>query len=154
MRVLPLFVVSLLIFLGCDHGLAPPAVEPVGAIRGSISYVGGQTAWPSRDSLFDLRFFALPFVPCDTLDLFRDFNQLVFSDRLQYWTDTDSFAVDSVDAQHYLYSGVAQQFSRNLFDWRPVGLVDMYRVYIGEVVELAITADFNNPPLFPPDCKQ
>ncbi len=154
LRVLPLFVVSMLIYSGCDHGIAPPTEAPIGAIRGSITYVGGESAWPPSDSLFDLRFFALPFVPCDSLDLFRDLNQLVFSDRLQYWTATDSFAVDSVNAQYYLYSGVAQQYSRNLLDWRPVGLVDMYRVRVGEVAELAITADFHNPPLFPPDCKQ
>ncbi len=154
LRVLPLFVVSMLIYPGCDHGIAPPTEAPIGAIRGSITYVGGESVWPPSDSLFDLRFFALPFVPCDSLDLFRDLNQLVFSDRLQYGTASDSFAVDSVNAQYYLYSGVAQQYSRNLLDWRPVGLVDMYRVRVDEVVELAVTADFHNPPLFPPDCKQ
>ena len=142
----------LLICAGCDHGLEPPDEAPFGAIRGAITYVNPLSDWPPSDSLADLRFFALPFVPCDTLDLFRDLNQLVFSDRLQYRTTSDNFAIDSVKAQLYLYSGIAQQFSRNLLDWRPVGLTDLYRVRPGEVVELSITVDFNNPPLFPPDC--
>ncbi len=136
----------LLTYAGCDHGLEPPDAVPVGAIRGSITYVG---PWPS-DSLFDLRFFALPFVPQDTLDLFRDLNQLVFSDRLAYRVDSATVFVDSVDAQGYLYSGVAQQFTRKLLDWRPVGLARLFQVRPGEVTEVSILVDFNNLPLFPP----
>lgn len=153
MRVL-LPLVLLLIYVGCDHGLEPPDQAPLGSIRGTITYVDHPAAWPPRDSVVDLRFFALPFVPCDTLDLFRDLNQLVFSDRLAYRVPIENFAVDSVEAQLYLYSGVAQQFSRNLLDWRPVGLVDFYQVRPGEEVELSITVDFNHPPLFPPDCQR
>ena len=139
-------LVLLLAPIGCDHGLEPSDAVPVGAIRASISYSG---AWPS-DSLFDLRFFALPFVPQDTLDLFRDLNQLIFSDRLAYRVDSATVFVDSVDAQFYIYSGVAQQFTRNLLDWRPVGLAPLYQVRPGEVTEVSIVVDFNNLPPFPP----
>lgn len=146
MRVLSVFVL-LLIYAGCDHGLEPPEASPFGSIRGSVTYVGD---WPPGDSLRDLRFFALPFVPQDTLDLFRDLNLLVFSDRLRYNVSADSFAVDSVQAQFYLYGGIAQQFSRNIFDWRPVGLTDLFQVNPGEVTELSIRVDYNNLPPFPP----
>ena len=74
----------LLTCTGCDHGLEPPDAVPEGAIRGTITYTQGTAHWPTGDSLRDLRFFALPFVPQDTLDLFRDLNVLVFSDRLAY----------------------------------------------------------------------
>lgn len=148
MRLLLLLSMILLVS-GCDHGLEPPEVAPVGAIRGEIMYLNPEN-WPPRDSVVDLRFFALPFVPRDTLDLFRDLSQLVFSEPLAYGVTHDSFFVDSIRAQVYVYSGVAQQTSRNLLDWRPVGLADLYQVRPGETMELSITVDFNNPPPFPP----
>lgn len=140
----------LLPFTGCDHGLEPPEASPFGSIRGTIAYTQGTEAWPPPDSLRDLRFFALPFVPQDTLDLFRDLNQLVFSNRLAFRVAADSFFVDSVQAQIYVYSGVAQQFSTNLLDWRPVGLAPLFQVRPGRVTELSITVDFSNLPPFPP----
>ncbi len=145
-----LLLALLLIYTGCDHGLEPPDAPPFGSIRGTVTYVG---PWPSSDSLRDLRFVALPFVPRDTLDLFRELSQLVFSERLDYYVrpDTfDTFFIDSVQAQIYVYSGVAQKFSQNLFDWRPVGLADLFQVRPGEVTELSITVDYNNIPPFPP----
>ncbi len=147
------FVVALallLTFTGCDHGLEPPDAPPLGAIQGTITYLQGTSNWPPPDSLRDLRFFALPFVPQDTLDLFRDLNQLVFSDRLNYRVADQRFFVDSVQAQQYIYSGVAQQFSRNLLDWRPVGLAPVFTVRPGEITELSIVVDFENLPVFPP----
>ncbi len=148
MRIL-LLLALLLTYTGCDHGLEPPDVPPSGAIRGTVTYVG---EWPPIDSLNDLRFFALPFVPRDMLDLFRELNQLVFSDRLAFnpAESIDTFSVDGVPAQIYVYSGVAQQFTQNLFDWRPVGLADLFQVRPGEVTELSISVDFNNIPPFPP----
>lgn len=149
MRIL-LLLALLLIYTGCDHGLEPPDALPLGSIRGTVTYVG---PWPPRDSLNDLRFVALPFVPRDTLDLFRDLNQLVFSDRLAFNVPVDSidtFFVEGVPAQIYVYSGVAQQFTTNLFDWRPVGLADLFQVHPGVVTELSIFVDFNNIPPFPP----
>lgn len=146
MRVF-LLLALLLIYTGCDHGLEPPDAPPFGSIQGTVTYTG---TWPPGDSLRDLRFFALPFVPQDTLDLFRDLNQLVFSERLRYNVSDDSFSIDSVQAQIYVYSGVAQQFSRNLLDWRPVGLATLFQVRPGEVTELSITVDFNHIPPFPP----
>ena len=80
MRIL-LLLALLLIYTGCDHGLEPPDALPLGSIRGTVTYVG---EWPPSDSLNDLRFFALPFVPRDMLDLFSELNQLVFSDRLAF----------------------------------------------------------------------
>lgn len=140
----------LLIYIGCDHGLEPPDVAPLGAIQGSITYTQGRTNWPPDDSLRDLRFFALPFVPQNTLDLFRDLNVLVFSDRLNYRVDSQQVLLDSVEAKTYVYSGVAQQFSRNIFDWRPVGLAPIFEVRPGEVTQVEIEVDFSNLPPFPP----
>ncbi len=147
-------VPAALLLAGCDHGLEPPEAPPVGAIRGTVTYVQDPAQWPRLDSLRDLRFFALPFVPRDTLDLFRDLNQLVFNERLAFYVTGDTFFVDNVEARAYLYSGVAQQFSDNLLDWRPVGLYEgaggVFLVRAGQVAELAITVDFEHPPPFPP----
>lgn len=150
MRFVLLLLPVLLLSQGCDHGLEPPEAAPFGAIQGSITYTQGTSNWPSGDSLRDLRFFALPFIPQDTLDLFRDLNQLVFSDRLAYRVASQTFFIDSVEARIYIYSGVAQQFSRNLLDWRPVGLAPPFQVRPGEVTEVSIDVDFTNLPPFPP----
>ncbi len=144
---------AVLLLAGCDHGLVPPDAPPTGAIRGVITYAEG-AAWPPPDSLHDLRFFALPFVPRDTLDFFRDLNQLVFSDRLRLRVDRDTFFVENVEARVYVYSGVAQQFTGNLLDWRPVGLYTgaggIFLVRPDAVTEVAISVDFRHPPDFPP----
>ena len=138
----------------CDHGLEPLETPPLGAIRGHITYLQDPTAWPPDSVLNDLRFFALPFVPRDTLDFFRDLNQLVFSDPLRRRVREDTFFVSDVEAQVYVYSGVAQQFSEDLLDWRPVGLFadqgGLFVVRAGEVTTLEITVDFANRPPFPP----
>lgn len=147
-------LLSVLSLAGCDHGLEPPDVPATGAISGTIFYTDNGATWPPPDSLNDLRFVALPFVPRDTLDLFRDLTQLVFSNRLQDRVLQDTFFVDNVAAQLYVYSGVAQQFGPGLLDWRPVGLYDqsggIFNVRPGEVTELIIMVDFRNLPPFPP----
>ena len=139
--------------LGCDHGLEPITAPPVGTIRGHVVYTD-PAAWPPPDSVFDVRFFALPFIPQDSLDLFRDLNQLVFSGPLRRGRGVaaDSFVIENVEAQIYVYSGVAQQFSPDLFDWRPIGLIGQpfFAVVPGEVTEIEIRVDFRNRPPFPP----
>ena len=144
---------ALLALAACDHGLEPPEAPATGTIRGVISYAD-PAAWPPPDSLRDLRFFALPFVPRDTLDLFRDLNLLVFSGPLARYVATDSFVVEDVVARVYVYAGVAQQRSSDLLDWRPVGLAEMpggfFEVRPGATTELTIRVDFRDPPPFPP----
>ena len=136
----------------CDGGLAPPALPATGTVHGTVTYVTPPDAWPRPDSLRDLRFFALPFVPEDTLDLFRDLNQLVFSDRLSLYVTADTFIVEGVPARTYIYSGVAQQFDTDLLDWRPVGLVDQVLFFVrpDETTQVSIEVDFTDLPPFPP----
>lgn len=126
----------------------------VGTIQGVVSYVGGPAAWPPDSAIHDLRFFALPFVPTDTLDFFRDLNLLVFSDPLTERVAQEAFVVPSVPAGVYVYSGVAQQFSDDLLDWRPVGLYagagGVFEVRPGANTELTLTVDFSDLPPFPP----
>ena len=125
----------------------------MGTIRGHVTYADPD-GWPPPDSVFDVRFFALPFIPQDSLDLFRDLNQLVFSTSLRRGRGVaeDSFQIENVEAQIYVYSGVAQQFSPDLFDWRPVGLVtgDFFVVGPGQVTDVEVVVDFRSLPPFPP----
>lgn len=144
-----------LLLAGCDHGLEPPDTPGTGTIRGTILYTDDGATWPPADSLRDLRFVALPFVPRDTLDLFRDLSQLVFSPTtLRKRVLQDTFSIQNVEAQTYVYSGVAQQFGSGLLDWRPVGLYEeqggIFQVRPGEVTELTIMVDFRDLPPFPP----
>lgn len=153
MRYIVLLLLLWLLTAGCDHGLEPPEAPATGTIRGVITYANPD-AWPPPDSLRDLRFFALPFVPQDTLDLFRDLNLLVFSAPLARYVAADTFVVENVVARPYLYSGVAQQRSADLLDWRPVGLVEapggFFEVRPGATTELTIRVDFRDLPPFPP----
>ena len=136
----------------CDAGLAPPDEPPLGDIHGVVTYVA--SSWPPPDDLHDLRFVALPFIPRDTADLFRNLDQLVVSSRLAYHVARDTFFIRDVPAGTYLYSGVAQQVSPALLDWRPVGLVEqtggLVQVRGGQTTSVSVHVDFSHPPPFPP----
>ena len=83
-------VVLLLLMAGthvaCDSGLEPPEVARTGVIVAEINYEG---QWPAPDSLNDLRFVAMRFVPRDTSDLL-ELNRIAFSERLEYYVGSDT----------------------------------------------------------------
>jgi hypothetical protein len=145
----------LLLAVACDHGFAPPEAPQLGAISVDISYLDYENAWPAPDSLFDLRFVAMPFIPQDTSDILQ-LNLLVISDRLELRQKRqgDMITVTEVKSGTYVYSGVAEQFDRDVFSWRPVGLYEedggVFTVQPGETTSVAVTVDFKNRPPFPP----
>lgn len=140
----------------CDHGLVPPDEPPVGTIRAIITYAGHPDAWPPRDSLHDLRFVAMRFVPEDTTD-FLQLNRLVFSERLRYHVPVDTVVLENIETGLFPYSGVAQRYAADLFAWRPVGLYDanggILQVRPGETADVRVLVDFRNPPPFPPPAR-
>lgn len=137
----------------CDHGLAPPPPPLTGAIEVEVTYLNHETTWPP--SLFDLRFVAMPFIPQDTSD-FLQLERLVISDGLEKRTPRarETVFLPSVKAGTYVYSGIAEQYSSDIFAWRPVGLyVDnggVFEVRESETTHLTVTVDFVNRPPFPP----
>lgn len=148
------FVPFLLVFLSaCDHGLEPPEEPPTGAIEVDITYLGHPEAWPPRDSVRDLRFVAMRFVPADTSD-FLQLNRLVFSSGLEYGVEAQTVTVGGIETGPFLYSGVAQQYGADALNWRPVGLVQendgVFIVRQDETTHVSVTVDFRNPPPFPP----
>lgn len=151
----PVVTVTLAVLwlIGCDHGLQPPAEPATGVIHARITYEGGEESWPSPDSVRDIRFVAMRFVPRDTAD-FLQLNRLVFSDGLDREVDAQDIAIPEVETGLFLYSGVAQQFSPDLFDWRPVGLVTendgVFVVSEDETTTVEVLVNFDNPPPFPP----
>lgn len=144
--------VLILLCTGCDSGLEPPAEAQVGVIDVQITYEGDST-WPPPDSLHDLRFVAMRFVPTDTAD-FLQLNRMVFSGRLRYNVASDTARISDVAAGPFLYSGVAQKFGTDVFAWRPVGLVEsddgVFFVRPGETTHVEVRVDFHDPPPFPP----
>lgn len=144
-------VVASVVLAACDAGLAPPR-EAFGTIVGTVRYTPPD-AWPPADSLRDLRFVAMRFIPQDTSD-FLQLNRLVFSERLPTNVAADTFVVSDVPTGRYLYSGIAQQYSPALVDWRPLGVYTagdgFFDVGAEDTVRLALTVDFRNLPPFPP----
>lgn len=149
-RVILLFAA---VIAACDHGLAPPTSPQTGEVIVRVSYAGHPEAWPTSDSLQDLRFVAMRFVPTDTAD-FLQLNRMVYSDRLRYNVSSETAGVSDVGAGPFLYAGVAQKFGTDPFAWRPVGLVEdadgVFLVRPGETTHVDVTVDFRNPPVFPP----
>ncbi len=145
-RLLPAL---LLLASACDGGLEPPDTS-TGAIRATITYPP-LDQWPSADSLRDLRFVALRFVPRDTTDFF-DLNRISFSDGLTRRVLADTIVLAGIPATFYPYAGVAQRFSPNVLDQRVVGVVpgDGFLVPRGDTVDVRVTVDFRSPPPFPP----
>lgn len=138
------------VLVGCDHGFEPPEKPSVGTIHATVTYVG---TWPARSEMVDLRFVAMRFVPRDTAD-FLQLNRMAISDRLSYGVDTESFELADVETGAFLYSGVAQQFTKDLLSWRPLGLYEetggIFFVITDDTTRLALEVDFSNPPPFPP----
>ncbi len=148
-----LLLLAALLLTACDGGLAPPDATTPGVIKGVVVYEP-VASWPGADSLFDLRFVAMRFVPKDTAD-FLNLNQLVFNEpRLSYYVARDTFVIADVAPGMFLYSGVAQRFGPQLTQWRPVGLYEeqdgVFRVAPGETTFVQIQVDFRHPPPFPP----
>ncbi len=153
--ILPVFSISaMLLFAQCDKGLEPPDEDliPPGVIQGTITYSG---EWPSQQSLVDLRFVPLTFVPSTAFDIFSDLDNLRFSNRLQYFVEEDSFKVTDVRSGLYVYNIIAHQFGNNILaDWQPVGVYTendgLIRVE-GDTTPIHIHVDFDNLPPFPPE---
>lgn len=143
----------MLLAAGCDHGLAPPEEPSYGTLHVFITYAGGAQDWPSPDSLRDLRFVAMRFVPRDTSDLL-DLNRIVFSERLRSHVARDTVVLARVESGAYLYVGVAQKYGADLFAWRPVGLYEadngVLFVAPRETTRVEVAVDFRHPPIFPP----
>ncbi|MEM6646894.1 MAG: hypothetical protein AAF730_11635 [Bacteroidota bacterium] len=140
-----------LLLSACDHGLEPPPPAATGSVEVTMRYPG---PWPPRDSLGDLRFVAMEFIPQDTSD-FLQLNRLVISDRLAYFVEEQTVRIDDVKAGIYLYNGVAQNFEPgNLVAWRPVGLIEtsdgLFEVQENATTAVTVTSDFYNRPPFPP----
>lgn len=149
-----LLLIASFFFASCEGGLEPPIEEPnpTGVITGSITYSG---KWPTEDSLVDLRFVPLKSPPQTAQDIFADIENLVFSERLDFFVEKDSFTVNEVPNGVYVYNTVAQQFGNNIFgDWKPVGLYDQNDGIIiveGDTTTITIHVDFDNLPPFPPE---
>lgn len=121
--------------------------EPTGVITGIVTYSGD---WPSPDSLKDLRFVPLTFIPETPEDIFSEFSNLVFSEQLDFNTERDTFIVENVPNGKYIYNTIAQQFGQ-VTDWRPVGLYKENGGIIiidDDTVSITIHVDFENLPPF------
>ena len=150
--LIPLLSLALCITLtGCDHGLAPPGEDARGSISGTLTYSG---TWPARDSLREIRFVGMRFIPQDTSD-FLQLNRMVISDTLSRYVTSDSFFISNVQAGVYVYSGVAENFGRGILDWRPIELYTLnqgtFVVRGDETTSLSIDVDLSQRPPFPPD---
>lgn len=155
---LPRLLVSLSLFgmllTGCDQGLEPPPLPDMGTIAVDITYTG---PWPTADSLVDLRFVAMRFIPRDTSD-FLQLNRMAVSPGLNRPAEAESLVLPNIEVGFFFYSGVAQRFDENLLSWRPVGLYEanngLFEVMPGETTFVSVAVDFNNLPPFPPPLVQ
>ncbi|MCB0720354.1 MAG: hypothetical protein KDD65_18050 [Bacteroidetes bacterium] len=152
MKASPGTLFALTVILGltaCEGGLAPESDDSVGTIRGTVTYLG---QWPPEDSVRDLRFVALRFVPADTSD-FLQLNRIEVSRQLEYGLASDTFSVRGVGTGVFPYSGIARQVTENLFSWAPLGLVSENDGVIilgaGETIDVNVTVDFAHIPRFP-----
>lgn len=117
-RYLVLFIFLL---FSCDGGLKP---EPKPSISGFISFEQ-DVAWPSADSMKDLRvvaFRTFPFADSSgIIDMILS-GDAIFSESLEMYTDTASFLIELESIPDTMkYIAVAQQYG-TLFEWKAVGV--------------------------------
>lgn len=148
-----LIVGTFLSSAACDHGFAPPEAPTAGTLVADVDYVDHPDSWPPAEQLRQLLFVAMRFVPRDTTDFLR-LSGIVFSDPLELRVPRQQVVIEAVPIGSYVYSGVAQKYGSDIFDWRPVGLVEenggVFLVAAGETTFVSVTVDFGNPPHFPP----
>ena len=136
----------------CEGGLEPPPPEPepVGVIKGTVTYSG---TWPPHEQVVDLRFVPLKSIPLTPLDIFADLENLRFSNRLLFNVEVDTFIVTELRDGLYLYNAIARQASDNIFNWSPLGLYeenDGIIIVNRDTTTITIHVDFDNLPPFPP----
>lgn len=155
-RLIPRLLITFLAagLAACDHGIEPPELLPAGVVRGTVHYPTGY--WPPSDSLRDLRFVALRFMPRDTSDLLQ-LNKLIASGTLKRYLppdSTDVFLIGNVRPGVFVYSGIVQNFGRGALDWRPVTIYEendgLFEVRSGDTTDISLTVDFRNLPPWPP----
>lgn len=150
-HAIPLMAVLAFVFglLGCESAIAPPEELQAATIHGTVNYHGD---WPSPDSVIDLRFVALRFVPVDTSD-FLQLNRMEISSSLSYGVERDSFTMTGIKPGVFPFSGVARQVTTNIFSWAPIGLYEaasgVLELNEADVVNIVIDVDFNAIPPFP-----
>ena len=151
----------ILLYSGCDEGLAPP---PAVAVSGNGSFTGTVTfdGWSAVDSLYDLRLVVFTvFPPGDVINEVLQGRAIVHpplgaGSLASRGADSIAYMIDLAPGV-YPYIAVALQFGPNLFaDWRPVGQYDLdTNLAVPSSVEIrsgVITADvdihvdFENPP--------
>lgn len=151
-----LIILSISLFLSCDHGLKPseqeilPEHEEPG-FGGTVYFKGN---WP--DTVYDLRVVAFREYPPQNIinEIFE--GKAKFSDKLPQRVDSAKYEV-LADTGKWEYVVVALQYGSNIFsDWKAVGVYDTTPedtiptpIYIpfGKFLRgIDITCDFDNPP--------
>lgn len=151
MKKLLLFCV-LIGLVACDGGLSPmEEVDPIGQIIVNISYSGD---WPDSEDLHDLRFIAFRFMPQTPSDFTR-ITEMVISPRLEYFVDEQTVTLQNVRNGVFYYNAIGWQYGDDIFqDWRPAGIYTendgMFEIS-GNTVEIHVSVDFDDLPVFPPE---
>jgi len=123
------FLALAVLFLSCDHGLAPlPPVEP--GFGGTVYFA--EESWPPADSLVNLWIFASQIFPLDSdkvfQGLFSDPPKIylypAFDKNLPFFGDSVSYSF-SLPPATYFYVGVLQRTS-NTIDIKSLKVVGMY----------------------------
>ena len=152
MRGILLLGCAFLWLIGCDNGFEPPAEPPTGSLKVNIAYTG---TWPSADSLLELRFVGMRFIPQDTTDFLQLNNMVISPDTLPRFVDAHTLTLTDIEAGLLLYNGIAERFGTTLLDWRPAGLYEandgIIDVRPNQETEIDIMVDFGNRPVFPPE---
>jgi hypothetical protein len=147
--LLPVVLLSLWFFSGCNQGLAPDTSASEGTLIVNLIY---NSEWPPQDQIFEFRFVAFKFKPATTFDFLR-INEMVISDVLEYGVDRQQIIFEEVPNQRFYAGAIAWQFGPSLLtDWRAAAVYAEGNGEFeidGNTVEITIEVDFNNLPDFP-----
>jgi hypothetical protein len=142
----------------CDGGLMPIPVAGKSYITGKITYKGGASAWPVKDSVLGIRVAAFQdYPPSDILTEFQNGTAYFSSISLPFFADTTTYWLEIPHAPVNLkYIAVAQQYDSSLFSQRAIGVYttngdvntpSQINVGYGTTIRnINITVDFKNLP--------
>jgi len=118
LRILPyILLCGFLSCWGCAGGLDPTNVPTVSRISGTVTFVGGQEAWPPADSVIDLRVAAFKTYP--PVSVSGNVEQ-----RLKYRVQSQIYSLEIWKVPiEFPYIVVMQQFGSDVDkDWRVIGV--------------------------------
>jgi hypothetical protein len=124
LRFISFSVISLFFLISCDGGLSPNPVIQKSYITGTIYYKNGASAWPPKDSVFEVRVIAFKnYPPGNILTEIINKNAYFTMDTLRLFVDSNKYKIEVPEIPVTLkYIVAAIRYDSSILHWKAIGV--------------------------------